>query len=313
VDSLQREFIRRMPTNAMALTEPARTAAVRGDYDRAEELRQEALPQIAGSRQVAIDQLGFGADLALVRGKVREAARLRADWRAKQAESGLVANARLDAGLDSVLLFVAVLEDPAMARTLLDRAVRRAPVDSIPFIQRSFGSYLAVAALVGDSSRARQWHADSRRSWQASGRLAARPAGEAMDDAWLALAERRYEQARASLAEADRLHFFDPSLVDAARFLALDHLQLADSTIAAGERFLSSTYYSRLQDDALFLAGIRQRLGELYEARGDLPRALEHYTAFVDLWKDADPELQPRVRDVRARVERIRQQIGPKG
>ena len=42
-----------------------------------------------------------------------------------------------------------------------------------------------------------------------------------------------------------------------------------------------------------------------YEARGDRAKALEYYGRFVNLWKDADPELQPVVRDVRARMARL--------
>ncbi len=45
-----------------------------------------------------------------------------------------------------------------------------------------------------------------------------------------------------------------------------------------------------------------RRLGELYEAKGDRQRALDHYQAFVDLWRDADPELQPIVSEVRRRM-----------
>ena len=49
-----------------------------------------------------------------------------------------------------------------------------------------------------------------------------------------------------------------------------------------------------------------QRLGDLYEAKGNNARALDAYARFVDLWKNADPELQPTVRDVRARIDRLR-------
>ena len=33
--------------------------------------------------------------------------------------------------------------------------------------------------------------------------------------------------------------------------------------------------------------------GELYEAKGDRAKAADRYRRFVELWKDADPELQP--------------------
>ena len=46
-------------------------------------------------------------------------------------------------------------------------------------------------------------------------------------------------------------------------------------------------------------------LGELYEARGDRENAVAHYNEFVEMWKDADPELQPQVADVRERIARL--------
>ena len=49
-----------------------------------------------------------------------------------------------------------------------------------------------------------------------------------------------------------------------------------------------------------------QRLGELYEAKGDTAKAIANYEKFIDLWKNAEPALQPKVREVRARLERLR-------
>ena len=48
-----------------------------------------------------------------------------------------------------------------------------------------------------------------------------------------------------------------------------------------------------------------RRSGELYEARAQRPAALASYKAFVDLMWDADPELQPQVRDIRLRIARL--------
>jgi hypothetical protein len=40
---------------------------------------------------------------------------------------------------------------------------------------------------------------------------------------------------------------------------------------------------------------VYERLGALYEQRGDTANAILNYGKLVDLWRDADPELQPRV------------------
>jgi hypothetical protein len=44
---------------------------------------------------------------------------------------------------------------------------------------------------------------------------------------------------------------------------------------------------------------------KLAEERGDKARALDYYTRFVGLWKDADPVLQPTVREVRGRMAKL--------
>ncbi|MBL8998367.1 MAG: protein kinase [Gemmatimonadetes bacterium] len=311
-DSLQQAFVKRFPTNPTALTAPAFVAAARGEFDRAEQLEREALPRISGSRTAMINHLGFTSNLARLRGKVRESLQISAEQRAMQLHANPSANVRLGAGLDSVVVTAVVLEDPVRARALLDRALRRAPIDSIPRIERNYGAFLSVAALLGDSARAREWHAAARKSWSEAGNAVARPGWEAFDDAMLAFSRGRYEESLASLQRADQANLARTDILESVRFLVLDRLQNADSAIVAGEAYLRVTLGSRLGQDASFRAGIHQRLGEMYEAKGDFPKALEHYTAFVDLWKDADPELQPRVRDVRARVERLRKQVEPR-
>lgn len=57
-------------------------------------------------------------------------------------------------------------------------------------------------------------------------------------------------------------------------------------------------------------ARTRQRLGELYESKGDLKKAGEHYARFIELWEKADPELQPAVKDARARLAAIKEKTG---
>jgi len=57
--------------------------------------------------------------------------------------------------------------------------------------------------------------------------------------------------------------------------------------------------------DPLRVPAIRERLGQLYESMGKTDKAAENYRAFIQLWKNADPELQPRVADARRRLARL--------
>ncbi len=93
-------------------------------------------------------------------------------------------------------------------------------------------------------------------------------------------------------------------LPDLAR--AYDLAGNADSAIAVYERYLSTRQLARYWTDVDYLAGSLKRLGELYEQRGEKQKALASYRRFVELWRDADPELQPLVSDARRRIERLR-------
>ena len=53
-----------------------------------------------------------------------------------------------------------------------------------------------------------------------------------------------------------------------------------------------------------------RRLGELLEAKGDKQQAIEAYERFIELWRDADPDLQSIVRAVSERVARLRRASG---
>jgi len=48
-----------------------------------------------------------------------------------------------------------------------------------------------------------------------------------------------------------------------------------------------------------------RRLGELYEAKGEVAKAIASYQEFVTLWKNADADLQPQVADIKARIARL--------
>jgi tetratricopeptide (TPR) repeat protein len=290
-------FVQRFPNNP-ALRSPARIAAVRGDYDRAEAIAKEIESKIANSRTGMIQQRGFMSNIALTRGRLES---LPASHRAART-SGAGRNAAL-AKLRSAWIrwtTAIVLENKAEARAQLERALKRAPIDSIPYLDRDYGNFLMIAAMAGDTARAREWHSESRKSWEAAGKLIDRPAWLSVDDASLAFARGDYAGAVENARRADQMNFQRTDIIAVMRFLSFDRAQQVDSAIAAGEAYLANTHDLRMFQDANFLAGIRQRLGEMYEGNGNVDKALTHYQAFVDLWKDADPELQPRVRDVGA-------------
>jgi tetratricopeptide (TPR) repeat protein len=87
--------------------------------------------------------------------------------------------------------------------------------------------------------------------------------------------------------------------------LAWDRAGVADSTITYYESYLATPDPGRLWFDAHYLANILERLGQLHDEQGDLEKAAEYHARFVELWKDSDPELQPRVQAAQQRLNEI--------
>lgn len=86
---------------------------------------------------------------------------------------------------------------------------------------------------------------------------------------------------------------------------AYDMAGQGDSAIVAYERYLELHAGGRRSNDPLFLARACERLGQLHEERGELDEAARYHALFVDLWENADPELQPRVEAARRALERL--------
>jgi len=87
---------------------------------------------------------------------------------------------------------------------------------------------------------------------------------------------------------------------------AFDAAGEADSTIVYLERFANAPSHYSLETHPGDLPGFLRRLGELYEAKGNREKAIAWYERFVELWKNADQVLQPRVAEVREKLNRLR-------
>jgi len=84
--------------------------------------------------------------------------------------------------------------------------------------------------------------------------------------------------------------------------MAHDAAGQQDSVIAVYERFVGSPWMFRVGTDSYQLAIVYGRLGSLYEERGDTEKAIYYYGKLVDLWENADAELQPRVESARRAI-----------
>ena len=119
----------------------------------------------------------------------------------------------------------------------------------------------------------------------------------------IAMAEQKYADAVREYRAADEWGCAACLLPEIGR--AYDLSGNADSAAAILARYVTNRHNSAPVADGLYLAGAYKRLGELAEAKGDKQTAASYYTKFVELWKNADPELQPKVAEVKKRLARL--------
>jgi tetratricopeptide (TPR) repeat protein len=121
----------------------------------------------------------------------------------------------------------------------------------------------------------------------------------------VALAEGRAEAAIAHLRFAHERTPYSTIAYLIELGMAYQRAEEPDSALVQYERYLNTPYINRFLSDALWLPFVYKRLAELYEERGDREQAIHYYNDFVELWLDADPELQPQVEDVLRRIARL--------
>jgi tetratricopeptide (TPR) repeat protein len=117
----------------------------------------------------------------------------------------------------------------------------------------------------------------------------------------LALGQGRAAEAVRELAQAGKLHMCEICpLPDLGR--ALEAAGRSRDAEAVYRHYLTQPWMWRYEPDAVELGWTTQRLAELDEQLGDPKAAAATYTRLLELWRHADPELQPILSDVRQRI-----------
>jgi tetratricopeptide (TPR) repeat protein len=201
-------------------------------------------------------------------------------------------------------LTAAVADESPRAARELEHALARHPLRSLQPVDRPYLNLAVAFAKVGKVDRARALLAEYEQAGGAPYHLGRRAELE-LTRGHIALAERRWPTAiarfQAAVAEEATPAF---GLPDLGR--VYDLTGQTDSAIAIYERYLDAPdvldeFGSGLDRGTLAveLAGVYRRLGELYWQRGESAQARAHSTRFVELWKDCDPKLRPRVMQAR--------------
>ena len=244
-----------------------------------------------------------GARIAQLRGRPQESLAFAAQGR--QAVRGTTPPAlfRLTNALDSATIAVLVQQDPVRGRAMLERAVRANPLEALDRAEQPWERIIFLAAATEHVTLA---HRARDGALAKVGQIGPDSVGVAAYlDAMVAIASREWTTAATRLQEADRRLMVLPEEAHFWKAYIHDQVGNLDSARVEYERF------TRTRELPLLLYGpagaqAHRRLGELHEANGDRAAAIREYETFVDRWRDAEPELQPQVREVRARLDRLR-------
>lgn len=79
----------------------------------------------------------------------------------------------------------------------------------------------------------------------------------------------------------------------------------AEALTEAGRAEEAEPYYRSLLHGSAFQPVATERLAQYHNERGDLDQAAVYFAQFIEMWADADPDLQPRVEAARSRLEDI--------
>lgn len=299
-DSIIEHFASLDSTGNLWRAELIRLRAGRGDFAAVDTL----LPRMQALAAKSGPQLQFQAQRFAGLWKI---------WRGRYSEGvALLHGTDLGSELPIARFEIYVLHDPAAARRRLDAALARTPLASIPPGDRPYWFLAIVYAQAGDHAQAARvlshaprpqlpWtsaNATSPVEYQVQA-LAAAGRGD------IALARRLLTQ-----SEHEAGCWYMTQSLPLMRAIAEETAGQRDSVIAALERLVApptcqlSLSWSD-QWGPVTQAYAHERLGQLYDARGDTRRAILHYAKFVELWPDPDPLLRGRWQAAKNRIAEL--------
>lgn len=299
------EAAEKFPTDDGVILLGVQLAASRQDYEQLEAAAQgyADLPADPVNDMV---QLAVLADVAAIHGRLQEAERL-AEESARAHERSGAPNPRRSMLDDLVFIDAIVRGNTDRAHERVETLLREEPLEADDPLNRNYIGTAFMYAISGDREAVERLVSEFEQAIPAEYR-------QDMEDTYydlesvLLLSEGRFEESLEMYRKRDL------SVCGLCRYmpgaLLFDSLGMRDSAIAYYEGYVTADAHSRLFFDSALLALSNERLGYLYDEAGDSEKASLYLARFVELWNEADPELQPRVGAARTRLEEILRERG---
>jgi eukaryotic-like serine/threonine-protein kinase len=282
------------------LNEEMHLAASRNDLGEAARIARHLIDEHGDDPAARATGERALANIAELQGRFTERNRRVAAALMAEEQRGVVGT-RLAREIDLFWVDLIVWEDTAAAEARLSRAVRD-HLDEIPPVDRPYQALVEAFGTLGRPEQVREIMAAFEEAVPAEVR-----GDEAIRRAeWahhLALAERRFDDAVEQLRIAAEASTCERCMAIQFAF-TFDLAEQADSAIARYEQFIAMPDARRLYRDPWGLPYAHERLVRLYEDGGMMADAARHAAAFVNMWENADPALQPRVDAIRDWLQR---------
>ncbi|HKV52764.1 MAG TPA: protein kinase [Gemmatimonadaceae bacterium] len=275
----------------------------RQEYDSAEHVARLV-------SDTSVEAQGGLNDIALLHGRLRDAARQTAKTDEMKARVRGDTTSPYTVAYEEAIVDGQIRGDAQRGLAVLDATLRAHPLSTTLPLSRDPSISLAQAyAMNGAPAKAR----DIMKRYAArldTLTLRQRSVDLVRVQGWIALADGKTDSAIADFRRGDneadglptrRCKPCTPLLIG----VAFDRAGRADSARVYLTRYVEMNSVGRWNVDRFSLGPTLFRLGELYEQTNDAPHAAEYYGQFVDLWANADPELQPRVAEARTRIAQL--------
>jgi len=295
----------RFPTDDVVVTLQVQLAASRQDFDAvvAAAERYAELPADPANDMYRLSTL---AQVAAVHGQLEEAERLANESARAHARAGRP-NPKRSMTTSLVWLDAIARGDTERARKRFDALLAEEPLEADEPMNRNYIGAAFTYARLGDRATVERLVSE----FEAAVPEEYRPDTEDtyLDlEGVLLLGEGRWEES----LEKQRQRDFEDCVLCRYMPMAIlfDSLGVRDSAIVYYERFVEADSHARLGWDSNVLALSNERLGYLWDEAGDPEKASIYLARFIELWDEADAELQPRVDAARARLAEILRERG---